>query len=45
LLATLDAPVQALHGRLIGHLTPVELRQLIHLLEKARGTPSDEAEA
>jgi DNA-binding MarR family transcriptional regulator len=37
LLARLDEPVAALHGTLIGHLTPAELKELIRLLEKARG--------
>ena len=36
LLAALDEPVAALHRRLIGHLSPAELRELIRLLEKAR---------
>jgi DNA-binding MarR family transcriptional regulator len=41
LLAKLDEPEAALHKRLIGHLTPAELRILIHLLENAR-QPLDE---
>jgi DNA-binding MarR family transcriptional regulator len=36
LLASLDEPVLALHKRLIGHLSPAELRELSRLLEKAR---------
>ena len=36
LLARLDDPVAALHKRLIGHLSPAELRELSRLLEKAR---------
>jgi DNA-binding MarR family transcriptional regulator len=36
LLARLDGPEAALHKRLIGHLSPVELRELSRLLEKAR---------
>ncbi len=36
LLATLDSSVDALNGRLLGHLTPVQLRQLSMLLEQAR---------
>jgi DNA-binding MarR family transcriptional regulator len=36
LLAKLDAPLAALHKRLIGHLSPAELRELSRLLEKAR---------
>jgi len=36
LLARLEEPVEALHRSLLGHLTPDELRQLIHLLEKTR---------
>ena len=41
LLAKLDSPEAALHQRLIGHLTPAELKELIRLLEKAR-QPLDE---
>lgn len=36
LLARLDEPEAALHRRLIGHLSPAELQELIRLLEKAR---------
>ena len=36
LLARLDEPEAALHKRLIGHLSPAELRELSRLLEKAR---------
>ena len=36
LLAGLDQPVEDLHKRLIGHLSPAELRELSRLLEKAR---------
>jgi DNA-binding MarR family transcriptional regulator len=36
LLSKIDAPEAALHKRLIGHLSPAELRELIRLLEKAR---------
>jgi DNA-binding MarR family transcriptional regulator len=36
LLAKLDQPVGALHKRLVGHLSPVELKDLIRLLERAR---------
>ena len=36
LLSRLDEPVAALHKRLIGHLSPAELRELSRLLEKAR---------
>ncbi len=36
LLGRLDEPVEALHKRLIGHLSPAELRELSRLLEKAR---------
>jgi DNA-binding MarR family transcriptional regulator len=36
LLARLDEPEAALHKRLIGHLSPAELRGLSRLLEKAR---------
>ena len=42
LLGRLDGPVEALHKRLIGHLSSVELRELSRLLEKAR-RPLDEA--
>jgi DNA-binding MarR family transcriptional regulator len=41
LLTKLDGPVAALHKRLIGHLSPAELRELSRLLEKAR-RPLDE---
>ena len=44
LLARLDEPVAALHRRLIGHLSPDELRELSRLLEKAR-QGLDEAES
>ena len=36
LLGKLDGPEAALHKRLIGHLSPAELRELSRLLEKAR---------
>jgi DNA-binding MarR family transcriptional regulator len=36
LLGQLDGPEAALHRRLIGHLSPAELRELNRLLEKAR---------
>jgi DNA-binding MarR family transcriptional regulator len=36
LLGKLDESVAALHKRLIGHLSPAELRELSRLLEKAR---------
>ena len=36
LLARLDEPEAALHKRLIGHLSPAELREVSRLLEKAR---------
>src|SRR5581483_9610187 len=36
-LAGLDEPLDDLHRRLLGHLSPGELRELIGLLEKARG--------
>src|SRR5271167_4447437 len=35
-LAALDAPVHALHGKLLGHLSGAELKELIRLLEKVR---------
>jgi DNA-binding MarR family transcriptional regulator len=40
LLGRIDEPEAALHKKLIGHLTPDELRALIRLLEKARQPPS-----
>ena len=39
LLEDLEAPVDALHRRLLGHLAPTELRTLIRLLAKARKPP------
>lgn len=36
LLNQLDEPVEGLHERLLGHLAPEELGELIRLLEKAR---------
>ncbi|QEH34507.1 HTH-type transcriptional regulator MhqR [Aquisphaera giovannonii] len=45
LLRQLDEPVSALHGRLLGHMSPEELRQLIGLLEKARQPLDDSAGA
>jgi DNA-binding MarR family transcriptional regulator len=44
LLARLDEPEVALHKRLLGHLTPAELRELSRLLEKARQS-LDEADS
>ena len=44
LLAGLDQPVDDLHKTLIGHLTPVELRELSRLLEKARLSLTDGTE-
>ena len=41
-LAALDEPLQELHKKLIGHLTKAELKELIRLLEKARGPLSAE---
>ena len=38
LLKEMDAPVGELHRRLIGHLKPVELKELSRLLEKARSS-------
>ena len=35
-LKQIDTPLDQLHGRLIGHLTRAELKQLSRLLEKAR---------
>jgi DNA-binding MarR family transcriptional regulator len=36
-LQALDRPVEALHGRLLGHLDESRLQSLIRLLEDARG--------
>jgi DNA-binding MarR family transcriptional regulator len=41
-LAELDEPLQELHQKLVGHLTKSELKELIRLLEKARGPLSAE---
>ena len=35
-LGELDAPMAALHKKLMGHLAPAELKELSRLLEKAR---------
>lgn len=35
-LADLDEPLMALHGKLLGHLSQTELKELLRLLEKAR---------
>jgi len=35
-LAVLDEPLVALHGKLLGHLSQAELKELIRLLEKVR---------
>ncbi len=35
-LGVLDEPLQALHKKLMGHLSQAELRELIRLLEKTR---------
>ncbi len=40
-LAQIDGPEQELHRRLIGHLSPDELRELIRLLDKARAPLED----
>jgi DNA-binding MarR family transcriptional regulator len=44
ILAVLDEPLVALHRKLLGHLSPAELRELIRLLERVRGplTESDQ---
>jgi DNA-binding MarR family transcriptional regulator len=39
LLAELDEPVNALHERVVGHLSRDERNELIRLLEKARRPP------
>jgi len=44
-LAAIDHPLEQLHQQLLGHLSKSELRELIRLLEKARGGLADEAEA
>ena len=36
-LSALDKPLEQLHKALIGHLSKAELKELIRLLEKARG--------
>src|SRR5581483_7713575 len=36
-LTKLDEPLVALHRKLLGHLSQAELKELIRLLEKARG--------
>lgn len=41
-LSALDEPLEELHETLIGHLTKTELKELIRLLEKARGPLSAE---
>jgi len=41
-LAALDRPLEELHQRLIGRLSKAELKELIRLLEKARGGLTDE---
>ncbi len=35
-LAALDGPLTALHHKLLGHLSPAELGELVRLLEKVR---------
>ena len=42
-LALIDAPLAALHRKLLGHLSKSELKELIRLLEQARA-PWDAAE-
>jgi DNA-binding MarR family transcriptional regulator len=37
-LAALDEPLVALHHKLLGHLSQAELKELIRLLEKVRGS-------
>ena len=41
-LAALDEPLEALHRKLLGHLSQDELKELIGLLEKARAPWADE---
>ena len=45
LLEKLDQPVQDLHKALLAHLSRAELKQLNHLLEKARESLGDEGAA
>jgi DNA-binding MarR family transcriptional regulator len=40
-LAALDEPLVALHRELLGHLSQVELKELIRLLEKVRESLAD----
>ena len=40
-LARLDDPVRVLHRRLLGRVTPAELKALIQLLEKVRASASE----
>lgn len=42
MLAALDEPLRELHQKIIGHLPKDELKELIRLLEKARGPLSAE---
>ncbi len=41
-LAALDEPMAALHQKLLGHLSKVELVELIRLLEKVRATLTED---
>jgi DNA-binding MarR family transcriptional regulator len=41
-LAGLDEPLTALHRHLLGQLSKAELRQLVRLLEKVRGSLADD---
>jgi len=45
LLQNLDAPVAALHRRLLGHLGPERLAALAEMLEQARAVPAPERES
>jgi DNA-binding MarR family transcriptional regulator len=45
LLQNLDAPVEALHRRLLGHLGPERLAALAEMLEQARAVPAPERES
>lgn len=40
ILAALDEPLNALHRKLLGHLTQAELKELSRLLEKVREPPA-----
>jgi DNA-binding MarR family transcriptional regulator len=41
-LANLDGPVLAMHKKLMAHLTPAELKEIVRLLEKVREPWADD---